>query len=80
MLESTGVSLPSLNNEELAELAQLIMEETRADDNNVDKAEIHQEKGLALNGLREVFESTIKLLIIVKIMVLFLTPCGGGLE
>jgi hypothetical protein len=50
-----------LNNEELAELHQLTMEETSAaaataaaDDD--DEGEIHTERGLTLNSLREVFE------------------------
>jgi hypothetical protein len=39
-----------LNNEELAELDQLTMEETRAIDDDNDKAEIQKEWGLILNG------------------------------
>jgi hypothetical protein len=46
----------SLNNEELAELDVLTMEESRSDDEDDDKGEIYKERGLTLNDLREILE------------------------
>jgi hypothetical protein len=48
------------------------MEETRSDD-FYDGVEIHEESRLTLNGLQEVLRKLNKLLIILKIMILFMT-------
>jgi hypothetical protein len=48
----------SLNNEELAELDLLTLEESRPDDHeDDDKGKIHKERGLTLNYLREISET-----------------------
>jgi hypothetical protein len=49
------------------------MEETRSDDFDDDGVEIHEESGLTLNSLQEVLRKLTKLLIILKIIILFMT-------